>query len=177
LTAYFFAIRRAQHRKYAVDDQGLQMTVELNTSAVYANTAREAQYVQLQQEQTSIVGLSLAQKETFNLARTAETGDSVWDKVILNLVHPPALTLFALLDSGRRVAAPPLPQVQEAYDTIAKTAKETDTKTTNPDTGSEKTAVTAHVSVAPVTGQVSAPTQAVSTTPASTQTATATITT
>lgn len=100
------------------------MTVELNTSAVYANKAREAQYFQLEEEQISVVGLSLAEKETFSLARKAESGGSLWDKVVLNLVHPPALMLFALLDSGRKAVAPPLPQVQEAYDTIADAAKD-----------------------------------------------------
>lgn len=96
------------------------MTLELNISASYATKAQDTSNVRLSDDQMDIAGLSLTEKQTFNLAREAETGDSAWDKAILNLVHPPALSLYALLDSGRTVVPPPLPQVQEAYSNVAK---------------------------------------------------------
>jgi hypothetical protein len=143
-------------RKYAADDQGLPMTIDLNTSPVFANKARETQYLQLEREQIPVVSLSLAEKETVSLARKAESGESLWDKVILNLVHPPAITLFALLDSGRKVAAPPLPQVQEAYDTVANTAKEAPAEAPQ----SQATNTAADTSPAIVTTTVAAPVSA-----------------
>ncbi|THF50686.1 hypothetical protein [Allorhizobium terrae] len=131
------------------------MTVELNRSPAYATKAPEARAPQIERERGPVVGLSLAEEETINLARQAETGQSLWDKVILNLVRPPSITLFALLDSGRKVAAPPLPQVQEAYDSVANTAKELSAKasrseTANPDADTTSPiAKPEHVAVVP----------------------------
>ncbi|MBB4953101.1 hypothetical protein H4S14_001146 [Agrobacterium vitis] len=104
--------------------------------------------------------MSLAEKETYNLARKAESGDSLWDKTILNLVHPPALMLFALLDSGRKVAMPPLEQVQEAYDTVSKATQDAESRST---AASSDNAVKTAVS-----SGVSAPTQSAETAPAAT---------
>lgn len=96
------------------------MTLDLNISASQAPKAQGTPYVRISDEQTEMAGLSPTEKETFNLAREAEKGDSAWDKAILNLVHPPALSLYALLDSGRTVMPPPLPKVQEAYSDVEK---------------------------------------------------------
>lgn len=96
------------------------MTLELNISASYATKAQDTAHVRLSGDQVDMAGLSLTEKQTFNLARDAESGDSAWDKAILNLVHPPALSLYALLDSGRTVVPPPLPKVQEAYSDVEK---------------------------------------------------------
>lgn len=144
------------------------MTIELNRSPVYANKAREAHALQIEREHVPVVSLSLTEQETVSLARQAESGESLWDKVILNLVHPPAITLFALLDSGRKVAAPPLPQVQEAYDSVANTAKEPSTKAPRSETANPAADTTSpiaqakHVAVsaAPAApSQVTAPAQ------------------
>ncbi|HBF31125.1 hypothetical protein [Rhizobium sp.] len=104
------------------------MTLELSISTASAHKAKNTHYLRMSEDESAMEGLSLAEKETFNLARKAETGDSAWDKAILNLVHPPALMLFALLDSGRKAGAPPLPQVQEAYSDVAKATQKAATQ-------------------------------------------------
>ncbi len=111
------------------------MSLDLNISAAYANKPQTSQPVRVHDDETAMEGLTPAQKETFNLARKAKAGDNAWDKAILNLVHPPALMLFALLDSGRQTLAPPLPQVQDAYTDVSKTPQTGDAK------DSQKTAV------------------------------------
>jgi len=133
------------------------MSVELNTSAVYATNVRVPQSFRFEDEEASVVGLSLAEKETYNLARKAESGDSLWDKTILNLVHPPALMLFALLDSGRKVAMPPLEKVQEAYNTVSNATQEVESRSA---TGSSDNTVKTTVH-----SEVSAPTPSAATTP------------
>lgn len=97
------------------------MIVPTNPTVVALPAVKEDTSSALSEAGISLEGLSLAQKETFNLARDAEHGDNVLDKVLLNVVQPPALVLFTLLDTGRMSPEVPLPQAQNAYDTIANT--------------------------------------------------------
>lgn len=141
------------------------MTLDLNISASQAPKAQGTPYVRLSDEQTEMAGLSLTEKETFNLARKAEMGDSAWDKAILNLVHPPALSLYALLDSGRTVMPPPLPKVQEAYSDVEKSTHLTNAASgpnTSGVTVAAKTSVTDAKAVPTTAVQTGAQTQAAS---------------
>ncbi|MGV1896012.1 hypothetical protein [Agrobacterium vitis] len=111
------------------------MIVQLNTSVPSAGAAKEDtaspfQASPLQEGAVLPETLSLAERETYNLALDAQNGDNVLDKVILNVVRPPALVLFALLDAGRVFPDVPLPQAQDAYDRMAET-----TETALPDVG------------------------------------------
>ncbi|MCF1462136.1 hypothetical protein FS827_12535 [Agrobacterium vitis] len=111
------------------------MIVQLNTSVPSAGAAKEDmaspfQASPLQEGAVLPETLSLAERETYNLALDAQNGDNVLDKVILNVVQPPALVLFALLDAGRVFPDVPLPQAQDAYDRMAET-----TETVLPDVG------------------------------------------
>ncbi|NSZ15551.1 hypothetical protein [Agrobacterium vitis] len=111
------------------------MIVQLNTSVPSAGAAKEDtaspfQASPLQEGAVLPETLSLAERETYNLALDAQNGDNVLDKVILNVVQPPALVLFALLDAGRVFPDVPLPQAQDAYDRMAET-----TETALPDVG------------------------------------------
>ncbi|MGV2127294.1 hypothetical protein ACQZ4Q_14835 [Agrobacterium vitis] len=104
------------------------MIVQLNTSVPSAGAAKEDtaspfQASPLQEGAVLPETLSLAERETYNLALDARNGDNVLDKVILNVVRPPALVLFALLDAGRVFPDVPLPQAQDAYDRMADTTE------------------------------------------------------
>ncbi|MGV2121904.1 hypothetical protein ACQZ4R_02235 [Agrobacterium vitis] len=108
------------------------MIVQLNTSVPSAGAAKEDtaspfQASPLQEGAVLPETLSLAERETYNLALDAQNGDNVLDKVILNVVQPPALVLFALLDAGRVFPDVPLPQAQDAYDRMAETTETTET--------------------------------------------------
>ena len=97
------------------------MIVPTNSSNTPLPASKDDTFSALSEGGISLEGLSLAQKETFNLARDARHGDNVLDKVLLNVVQPPALVLFTLLDTGRMSPEVPLPHAQNAYDTIADT--------------------------------------------------------
>ncbi|MUZ75462.1 hypothetical protein GOZ90_22575 [Agrobacterium vitis] len=99
------------------------MIVQLNTSVPSAVAAKEDTASPFQDATVLPETLSLAERETYNLALDARNGDNVLDKVILNVVQPPALVLFALLDAGRVFPDVPLPQAQDAYDRMADTTE------------------------------------------------------
>ncbi|MDQ0455248.1 hypothetical protein [Rhizobium paknamense] len=73
-------------------------------------------------DETEMEGLSFLERETYRLARDAERSNNVEDKMVLNVVHPPALVLLALLNGDRSESESDLQRAKEAYEEIAASA-------------------------------------------------------
>ncbi|MGG7517362.1 hypothetical protein ACQ3G6_05680 [Allorhizobium undicola] len=88
--------------------------IQVSATAQPAGNAQRSNASEAEME-----GLSFAQKETYRLARDAEAGNDIDDKLILNVIHPPALILFSLLNGAKNDSPADLQRAHEAYGEIS----------------------------------------------------------
>ncbi|MCM2291514.1 hypothetical protein NAC44_04130 [Allorhizobium sp. BGMRC 0089] len=95
------------------------MSVDLNTVTIVHNLSVKLDISRFRTDEAALTDLSETDKQTYRIASDAERDGDLMDRLILNVVHPPALVLFMLLKADREKTQATLPEAQSVYEALA----------------------------------------------------------
>lgn len=99
---------------------GIVMADQISSSTPASIPEKPAQTKTTPSGNEDLAYIGFVERETYRLAQEARIGNDQYAKVIINVVHPPALQLLSLLNDKNGEVHADVPRAQVAYEDTSK---------------------------------------------------------